>query len=117
MKYSIYIALCASFIFTGCGSEQPDVPIQNKPSYEKPTAAKETRFHTAMGKVAHSTVDNEHYNKMSLDTAEKKEWFKHLMYLLWDRQITRKAFIAEGLTKYPNHRYEFTYIANAFQRF
>jgi len=110
--------LFATFIFTGCVGQQPDFEIEEEQTiYEKPTEEKEKLFHNAMSKIAHSTVENSSYNKMSLDTPERKKWFKDLMYHLWDRQITRKEFVAQGLDEYPKHGYEFTYIANSFQKF
>ncbi|MCF6243676.1 MAG: hypothetical protein L3J43_01415 [Sulfurovum sp.] len=115
MKYKILLAMFAALIYTGCSSK--NTPKVDQVIYEQPTPAKEARFHPTMVKVAMSTKDNANYNRMSLDTPEKKTWFKGLMYRLWDRQITRSQFIAEGLSKYPKHRYEFQYIANGFQRF
>jgi hypothetical protein len=114
-------ALCFSaLLFTGCSdmmgpslSSSRNTPV----TYEKPTPAKEAKFHEAMIKVAQSTRTNPNYNRMALNTPEEKEWFKNLMYRLWDRQITRQQFIAEGLAKYPNHKYEFEYIANAYQNY
>jgi len=118
MKYTMILALFATFFFTGCGGNQPELEVtEDQSNYEKPTEEKEKLFHTAMSKIAHSTVENPSYNKMSLDTPEKKKWFKDLMYHLWDRQITRKSFVTQGLEKYPKHGYEFSYIANSFQRF
>jgi len=83
--------------------------------YKAPSPEKEARFNEAMKKVAMSTQNNPRYQKLALDTPEKKKWFKDLMYRLWDRQITRAEFINEGLKKYPDHGYEFSYIANGFQ--
>jgi len=87
--------------------------IQRK--YYAPTPQKEILFNKEMRRVALSTQNNPKYNRMSLDTPEKKEWFKTLMYRLWDRQITRDEFISQGVIKYPTHRYEFEFIANGFQ--
>ena len=85
--------------------------------YQKPTPEKDARFHETMKKVALSTKDNPKYHRMALDTPEKKTWFKSLMYRLWDRQITRQEFIRQGTARYPGHKYEFTYIANAYQNY
>jgi len=90
---------------------------QAKRTYEKPTEAKESKFHTVMTAVAKSTKRDSKYHRMALNTTEEKKWFKNLMYLLWDRQITRNEFIARGVAKCPDHKYEFTYIANAFQNY
>jgi len=87
-----------------------------KVTYTQPTAEKEEAFKKTMYKVAKSTLADERYNKMTLDTPEKKAWFKTLMYRLWDRQITSKQFIAEGLSKYPTHNYEFAFVAHGFQK-
>jgi len=116
MKYSILFSLLTVFIYTGCSTKRP-LPEIPKVTYEAPTEAKKIKFHPIMVKVAMSTRDNVNYNRMSLDTPEKKAWFKNLMYRLWDRQITRTQFVTEGLEKYPKHQYEFTFIANGFQRF
>jgi len=116
MKYTTAIACISIFMMTACGSKTK-VPMPTHTTYEKPTAEKEARFYPIMVKVAMSTKENQNYNRMALDTPEKKTWFKNLMYKLWDRQITRHQFIAEGLTKYPKHAYEFNYIAHGFQRF
>jgi uncharacterized protein YcfL len=116
MKYTTLIASIAILILSACSSKTK-TPIPAKIVFEKPTAAKEAKFNSVMHKVALSTRENERYNRMALDTPEKKSWFKTLMYRLWDRQITRKEFITEGLTRYPKHSYEFNYIANGFQRF
>jgi len=83
--------------------------------YYPPTPQKEALFNKEMRRVALSTQNDPRYHRMSLDTPEKKEWFKTLMYRLWDRQITRDEFIAQGVAKYPTHRYEFEFIANGFQ--
>lgn len=83
--------------------------------YEAPTAEKSAKFQETMKKVALSTQDDNKYHKMALDTPVKKAWFKNLMYRLWDRQITRGQFIAEGLAKYPTKRYEFSFVADGFQ--
>ena len=65
--------------------------------------------------VAKSTLRDSKYHKMALDTPAKKAWFRNLMYRLWDRQMTRSEFIAEGLQKYPTHSYEFRFISHGFQ--
>ena len=91
-------------------------PKHNPIHYAQPTPEKSEKFQEVMKKVAKSTLDDERYNKMALDTPEKKAWFKNLMYRLWDRQITRGQFIDEGLRRYPTKRYEFTYVADGFQK-
>ena len=141
MKYnkSSYILLISSLaVLSGCTGTELSVPsmvhnpIKNKPQttvnqvkqqapiiqrrYYPPTPQKEAIFNKEMRRVALSTQNDPRYHRMSLDTPEKKEWFKNLMYRLWDRQITRDEFIAQGIAKYPTHRYEFEFIANGFQK-
>jgi len=116
MKLHTSALLLGAVLLAGC-TDIAGPRIVPESTYEKPTPAKEERFHETMIKVAQSTRENPHYNRMALNTPEEKEWFKNLMYRLWDRQITRKQFIAEGMAKYPDHKYEFTYIANAYQHY
>jgi hypothetical protein len=115
MKIGLLLATLAGLSFTACTNSVNSISPSTT-SYQKPTPQKEERFHNTMKEVALSTQDNPKYNRMALDTPEKKEWFKTLMYRLWDRQITRNQFISEGLAKYPTHRYEFEFIANGFQK-
>jgi len=97
---------------------QPDTKkAQSTPTYEAPAPLKEKRFHTVMIEIAQSTHLDPNYHRLGLKNDEEKRWFKDLMYRLWDRQITRQQFISEGTARFPNHRYEFTYIANAFQNY
>ena len=119
-NYSI-LPILALFIFVGCTPSptlppQPDSQLPKVIPYEEPTQEKSEAFQEAIGKVARSIKDDVTYTKMNLDTPEKKEWFKNLMYQLWDRQITRKMFIQKGLEKYPSHNYEFLFVANGFQK-
>jgi len=131
MNRSIYLlALAAAIAMSGCSnpmetatpspSTQRHLSDTHHPTngmYEAPTPGKEAKFHTAMIAVAKSTKLDPQYKKLSLDTPEAKSWFKNLMYRLWDRQITRAEFITEGTSVYPQHEYEFAYIANAFQNY
>ncbi len=117
MKKIYMTLLLSGLAFTGCSTTGTPAPKPLPVTYEKPTPQKEERFHQTMMKVALSTKEDDKYNRMALDTPEKKEWFKTLMYRLWDRQITRDQFIAEGIAKYPTHRYEFTFVANGFQKY
>jgi len=127
MKYYLLIAIALSLTFTGCSNPLKLLLPSSKKvhkkkvkrhvvRYEKPTAAKLPVFQETMKNVALSTKNDANYNKMALDSPEKKAWFKSLMYKLWDRQITRRQFIYEGLKKYPAHKYEFNFVANGFQK-
>ncbi len=91
-------------------------PDLSSRKFEAPTPEKAAVFKKEMIKVALSTRKDPNYKRLALDTDEKKAWFKTLLYRLWDRQITRNEFIEEGLKRYPDRRYEFTFIANGLQR-
>lgn len=113
MKNILLFTALVSLTFTGCSKTQVMPP---KIHHVKPTPSKEKVFKKAMREVALSTRNNSRYTKIELNTPEKKMWFKNLMYLLWDRQITRNDFIAQGLEEYPKHAYEFSFIAQGFQK-
>ena len=115
MKYYSLIAIALTLTFiVGCSNSV--ISKNTSVHYEQPTAKEHIAFKKIMKAVAISTQDDDKYNKMTLDTPRKKAWFKSLMYLLWDRQITRSQFIAKGLSQYPAHKYEFTFVANGFQQ-
>ena len=112
MNKKVLIALLASLSFTACTSTSVPKPQ----SYVQPSQAKMNQFSPIMKKVALSTRDDSKYKKMDIKPKDKK-WFKMLMYKLWDRQITKVQFVSQGLTRYPKNHYEFSFIANGFQRF
>jgi len=85
-------------------------------AYEAASPEKMTRYANTMKKVASGIKDDTNYQRIALDTTEKKEWFKDLTFRLWDRQITRQQFLAEGLAKYPTHQYELQFIINGFEK-
>ena len=82
--------------------------------YESPTPHKSALYQQTMRSVASGIKHDTNYQRIALDTPEKKEWFKTLTYRLWDRQITRDQFMAEGLSKYPSRRHEFQFVINGF---
>ena len=112
-----YILISTLLILAGCGEQGASLSPQSRVGYTQPTVSKEERFLTIMSNIAKSTQSDTHYHKLALRTKTEKMWFKNLMYRLWNREITRSQFIAKGVSKYPKHRYEFTYIANAFQNY
>lgn len=83
-------------------------------TYEEPTPEKKEAYENTMKKIASGIQDDPNYQRFSLDTDEKKAWFKKLTFQLWDRQITREQFIQEGLKRYPNNGYEFNFIIKGF---
>ena len=82
--------------------------------YEEPNTEKQEAYASTMRKIASGIKDDTNYQRLELNTAEKKEWFKKLTYRLWDRQITRQQFISEGLSRYPDHGYELNFIIRGF---
>jgi hypothetical protein len=64
--------------------------------------------------VASGIKDDPNYNRIALDTDEKRAWFRSITYQLWDRQMTKQQFMAEGLSKYPAHKYEFEFVIRGF---
>ena len=116
-KYIILTAI-STLSFTGCSNPLSTIrtPTFKPHPYQKPSETKSANFKNTMMKVALSTKDDAKYHKIELDTSEKKAWFKDLMFRLWDRQITRNQFMAEGLSRYPTHKYEFAFVANGFQK-
>ena len=131
MKRDFIIAACIALGFSGCTSSidhllephEPTQPSQTVQSvqavaseydYEEPTAEKKEAYEKKMRAVAAGIKDDPNYQRLALDTPEKKEWFKTLTYRLWDRQITRQQFIKEGLKRYPDHGYEFNFIVRGF---
>ena len=109
MKYSLLTLTLCAYLFTGCNGVQQVTPP--KPLYQVAQSKKQEAYNIAMKKVGRSTLHDPTYQRIALDTAENKIWFKTLTYKLWDREITKKEYIEEGLKRYPSHRYEFEFIA------
>jgi hypothetical protein len=82
--------------------------------YVAPSGEKKEAYENTMRKIAAGIQDDPNYQRIALDTAEKKAWFKSLTFRLWDRQITRYTFMSEALAKYPTHQYEFDFILRGF---
>lgn len=122
MKRHITIAILTALSFSGCTSSMnmlstPQTQKAPAPKqYQQPTPAKAEAYQSTMRRVASGIKDDPNYNRITLDTPEKKAWFKDLTYRLWDRQITYSQFMSEGLAKYPDHKYEFNFVANGFQK-
>jgi len=86
-------------------------------TYKAPTAKKLADYQKTMSLVASGIKHDSKYNKIELDTPQKKAWFKQLTYQLWDRQISNKEFMAMGLAKYPTHKYEFDFVIRGFAKY
>lgn len=107
-QYVLFTALCG-YLLTGC--TVTDGPAPSKQLYNVSESKKVGIYNSTMKKLALSTKNDLNYQRIALDTAENKAWFKHLSYKLWDRKITKSEFISEGLKQYPDHQYEFEFIA------
>lgn len=118
-KYTLLLLSIFLLGFTACTPASKylaSTPSATKTiHYEKPTERKISLYKRTMRSVASGIKNDTNYQRIALDTPEKKEWFKSLTYRLWDRQITRQQFMAEGLAKYPNRRYEFQFIIRGFE--
>ena len=102
-------ALLSGYILSGCSATTGPAPAQ--PLYTVAESQKTKIYQTTMGKLALSTKEDPRYQRIALETAENKAWFRSLTYRLWNREITKQAFVQEGLEQYPEHRYEFEFIA------
>lgn len=122
MKRYLAIATVVALSFSGCTSpmnilatpQTQTAPVQRQ--YQQPTPEKMDAYQNTMRSVASGIKDDPNYQRITLDTPEKKAWFKDLTYRLWDRQITTNQFMSEGLSKYPNREYEFNFVVDGFQK-
>lgn len=131
MRQHLIIATLLAWGFSGCTSSmnyliEPTQPEQSAQTtqmtqvtttqqyYEEPNTEKKEAYENTMRKIASGIKDDTNYQRLALNTPEKKEWFKKLTFRLWDRQITRQQFITEGLKRYPNHGYELNFIIRGF---
>ena len=110
-KHILLTSMLAALTFTACTDSATPAAA---PVYQAPTEAKMAKFKPVMVEVALSTKKDPKYNKMTIKQ-EDKQWFQTLMYHYWDKQTTKSQFISEGISKYPGHEYEFSFIANGFQ--
>ena len=118
-KYYLLLASISLLVLSGCTPASQylgsaPTTTANVTHYESPTPRKMALYQQTMRSVASGIKHDTKYQRIALDTPEKKEWFKTLTYRLWDRQITRQQFMAEGLVQYPTHRYEFEFVINGF---
>ncbi len=127
MKRYIAITLMTALGFSGCTNSLSSLnnskPTTTANSYTQSHIAYDTApehkiiaFRKAQRRVGLLTHNNPNYKsfKPVLTSEESKIWFNNQMYLLWDRQITKEQYIAQGVAKLPAYRYEFTFIANNF---
>jgi len=118
---TLYILLLSS-LFLGCTPTLSKHPqpraihsaLESTSSYIPPNPEKEEIFQKVMHSIGLQIQDDDAYQYMDFDTPHEKKWFKILTYRLWDRQITRQQFLSEGLSKYPQNKYEFEFIIRHF---
>ena len=130
MKYALSSSLLALLLFTGCTSSM-DIP---SPSGHTTDTKRYTplpmnngvkaqdkdnklSYKNTMRSIASGIKNDANYDRIVLDSPEKKEWFQNITYKLWDKQISHEEFIEQGLAKYPTHRYEFQFISNGFKQY
>lgn len=123
MKLRILAAGIAALVLSGCTNSvisptpaPAPAPVVKRTTYDQASVEKQERFQKDMIAVATSTKDDPNYHRMALDTPQKKAWFRNLMYQLWDGQLTKQQFVAEGLRAYPDHKYEFEFIADGYAK-
>jgi hypothetical protein len=118
MKTKLLIAVLAGFTFTACTNPTPPAPVQKTMvnSYENASETKIAAYNKDMRTVGLSTRKDPKYKSFGFKTTEEKDWFRDLTYAYWNRDITKSQFISRGLTKYPDQRYEFTFVADGFQK-
>ena len=109
MKQYLLYAILSGYLLTGCSVSTNVTPP--KSLYHASESKKVEIYNTTMKNLALSTRNDPRYQRIALDTAKNKAWFKNLSYRLWNREITKKEFIVEGLKLYPDHQYEFEFIA------
>ena len=126
MKLKITLATLIALGLSGCTSSmdlnqnnsnrlKPTV-LRTNPQTNLTESEKQASYQETMRNIAAGIKDDPQYDRIALDTEEKKAWFKSLTYRLWDKQITSEAFMIEGLDKYPTHEYEFNFIINGFAK-
>lgn len=122
MKQYLMIATFVVFGFSGCTSSMNQLSEPTEPTrtamvqqhFEQPSVAKTEAYENTMRKIASGIQNDPNYQRIALNTPEKKKWFRNLTYRLWDRQMTRQQFMSEGLEKEPSHKYEFDFIVRGF---
>lgn len=121
-KYTLILTSIAVLGFTGCTSSVDSLMSPTTQStkkyvnYDNAPEYKAEAFRTKQQSVGRATQQDPKYKSFRpvLTNNETKSWFTNTMYLLWDRQITRSEYIAQGTAKFPQYKYEFTFIANQF---
>ena len=96
--FEIYNQKVVSWRYNGNDCTAPEVKVD--------------KYEEKIKYVALQTQKDKRYNRINLNTTEKKQWFKAHTKKLWNGKINKSTFVNEGLKHYPNKKYEFTFIAN-----
>lgn len=72
-------------------------------------------FETEILTIGKAASKDPNYIRIPLDSKEDQEWFTSLAFLLWDNKTTTDAFVKEGLTRFPQYKDSFEYIASKIQ--
>jgi hypothetical protein len=113
-KYYLLFATVSVLGISGCTSSTSLTTPRGITNIESASPHKLALYQQTMRSVAGGIQHDTQYKRITLDTPEKKAWFKNLTYRLWDRQITRFEFMDKGLALYPTHRYEFEFVIKGF---
>ena len=118
--------LLLGFMLGGCINKDVKVPEQEVKQILTPQeirkskvskmgeADREKAFAVAMNEIKNDVKNNPKYTKITLDKpVDNRKWFKDSIYKLWSGEITKDAFIQDGLSKYPTKDYEFYFIASS----
>jgi hypothetical protein len=114
----IWLSGCSTDALSTAPAKPKDRIVSSIPKREisSTETTKRQRFDETVRRIVAYIKTDPQYRKIGLKTPEEKRWFKNLLYELWNRDITKREFIARGVKRYPSKRYEFTVIADAMQR-
>ncbi len=76
------------------------------------------KFEREIMVIAKIASEDPNYKRIPLDSKADQTWFTSLAFLLWDKKTTKDGFVKEGLTRFPDYKRSFEYIAekvNAFK--
>ena len=114
-------------VISGCSNKAPKVPetqevkqnlniteIRKNKISQMSEDEKTKAFSQAMNEIKNDVRRNPKYTKIKLDKPiDNRKWFTDNIYKLWSGEMTKDAFINDGISKYPNKDYEFYFIASS----
>ena len=78
--------------------------------------AKVSKFEKKFAQVLDDLDKKDDYKKVPLDGTDDTEWLVRQSFKLWDKQISKEAYISAGEQKFPGYKQSFTYLANEFSK-